>query len=132
MPGPAEVFVMLWIFGMFALAALVILAVKRLFERHGKKGEKKDGGNGGICAASGGCALASPGQDMDLHPRCPPAWNPTGMEPEGRAMVTVADTGSAWTKKRSGASSRSSIRATHRMRQRAMASAWHWRRGQQM
>lgn len=87
MPGPAEVFVMLWIFGMFALAALAILAVKRLFERHGKKGEKKDGGNGEIGAASGGCALASPGQDMDLHPRCPPAWNPTGMEPEGTGLL---------------------------------------------
>lgn len=46
MPGPAEVLVMLWIFGMFALAALAIFGVKRLFERHGKKGEKKDGGNG--------------------------------------------------------------------------------------
>ena len=46
MSGPAEVCVMLWIVGMFALAALAIFVVKRLFERHGKKGEKKDGGNG--------------------------------------------------------------------------------------
>jgi beta-lactamase regulating signal transducer with metallopeptidase domain len=46
MPGPAEVFVMFWIFGMFAPAVLAIFAVKRLFERHRKKVEKKDGGNG--------------------------------------------------------------------------------------
>lgn len=45
MPAPAEVFVMFWIFGMLVLAALAIFAVKRLFERQGKKGEKKDGGN---------------------------------------------------------------------------------------
>ncbi len=48
MPAPAEVFVMFWIFGMLVLAALAIFAVKRLFERQGKKGEKKDGGNGEI------------------------------------------------------------------------------------
>ncbi|MEE8681554.1 MAG: hypothetical protein SOH69_06830 [Olsenella sp.] len=46
MPGPAEVFVMFWIFGMSAPAVLAIFAVKRLFERHRKKVEKKDGGNG--------------------------------------------------------------------------------------
>lgn len=109
----------------------------------------------GIGTASGGCALASPGQDMDLHPRCPPAWNPTGMEPEGTGLLAPRvlmggyrpgcmrslkagpwsrsqTRAAAWTRRRSGASSRSSIRATHRMRQRAMASAWHWRRGQQM
>lgn len=45
MPGPAEVFVMFWIFGMLALAVLAIFAVKRLFERHGKKNDRKDSGN---------------------------------------------------------------------------------------
>lgn len=45
MPGPAEVFVMFWIFGMLVLAALAIFAVKRLFERHGKKNDRKDSGN---------------------------------------------------------------------------------------
>lgn len=45
MPAPAEVFVMFWIFGMLVLAALAIFAVKRLFERQGKKNDRKDSGN---------------------------------------------------------------------------------------
>ncbi|MGN0070329.1 MAG: hypothetical protein ACI361_00645 [Atopobiaceae bacterium] len=42
MLGPAELFVMLWIFGMFALAILAVFAVRRLFQKRENKDEKKD------------------------------------------------------------------------------------------